>query len=518
MEGGASRSPRTGVEPLSALPIVPQYRADPCGRLVADAERLAESLTRGQRDLAVEDALRKLMPERVEDGPTLHFDDLSTIARFAHIQDVSFLQDRALLRAAAGDYVASCLPALPGLQHYCEEQLGLGSVTWLWAEPRGQPEEVAAACWTHEDTRRALVRALRAGELRYVHPHMGNLPTWATSLRLRRASGAPLAVIAPPPGLTSVVNDKLWFADTVRRLFGDHAVPHTAAAYNLTGVTQLVRRLADASRFIVVKHPNSAGGAGNLVMEARQLAFHPLRRLHKRLRRALARLSWTGAGPLLVGSWETRVLSAPSVHLWIPTDADGMPIVEGVFEQVVDGAQGRFVGVRKAHLPPAVVQELVDRCWILARLLQRLGYLGRCSFDTLLVGESLDRCRVQFVECNGRWGGVSLPMTLMNRLFGNWTRRPFATHDCEVPGLKGISFVDLLDFFAQDLFDARTGTGNLVFYNPGGLSVRSAIYALGLGDSWEAADRMARVEAPRRLRELVNGLGARSSRRWARIR
>jgi hypothetical protein len=87
-----------------------------------------------------------------------------------------------------------------------------------------------------------------------------------------------------------------------------------------------------------------------------------------------------------------------------------------------------------------------------------------------------------------------------------------------VPGLKGISFVDLLDFFAQDLFDARTGTGNLVFYNPGGLSVRSAIYALGLGDSREAADRMARVEAPRRLRELVNGLGARSSRRWARIR
>jgi len=54
----------------------------------------------------------------------------------------------------------------------------------------------------------------------------------------------------------------------------------------------------------------------------------------------------------------------------------------------------------------------------LAVLLQELGYFGRCSFDAVISGPDLDNAELHWIECNGRWGGVSLPMTLANRLSG----------------------------------------------------------------------------------------------------
>ena len=44
--------------------------------------------------------------------------------------------------------------------------------------------------------------------------------------------------------------------------------------------------------------------------------------------------------------------------------------------------------------------------------------------DAILIGESLADARLHWIECNGRWGGVSIPMTLANRLTGDWARHP----------------------------------------------------------------------------------------------
>jgi len=502
---------------MSPLPIFAKHQAAPTRYLIDAAEHLASNLLRSHPELTINDHFRCLVPERLEDAPALHVDDLTTIARFAHILDITFLQDRAALRASAGDFVVSCLQPLPAFQSYCQDRLGLGTITWLWAEHHRPPEQVAVACWTEPPIRNALVRAIRAGALRYLHPHMGNLPTWTTALLLRRAGNRPFSVIAPPPELTRLVNDKIWFADIVRRLFGPEAVPHTTAAYNMAKLTTIVRTLAERSDHIVIKHPSSAGGAGNVVIEAQKVAEFPLGRLRKRLRRMLAGLSWNGTGPLLVGSWQTRVLCAPSVQLWIPPAADGFPIVEGVFDQTIHGPQGRFVGSRPADLPPSVTQLLVDHCWVLGILFQRLGYVGRCSFDTLLVGEDVDHGRIQFIECNGRWGGTSLPMTLMNRILGDWTARPFVTGECTFKGLDRIAFDELLMHFDADLYDARTGTGRLIFYNPGGIPTRSTVHVVGLGNTWEDADQLVRQEVPRGIRELTLNRGTRSPKRWARV-
>ena len=58
-----------------------------------------------------------------------------------------------------------------------------------------------------------------------------------------------------------------------------------------------------------------------------------------------------------------------------------------------------------------------------ATLFQDLGYFGRCSFDCIVTGAADGGPEVHWIECNGRWGGVSVPMTFVNRLFGNHARR-----------------------------------------------------------------------------------------------
>jgi hypothetical protein len=139
----------------------------------------------------------------------------------------------------------------------------------------------------------------------------------------------------------------------------------------------------------------------------------------------------------------------------------------------------------------------------MARLYQRLGYVGRCSFDVLLVGERVEDSRVEFVECNGRWGGASLPMTLMNRLFGNWRKQPYAAREVVVEGLDRFSFADLRRHFADQLWDARDRGKPLILYNPGRIQVHAGINVLALGRSWNEAQQIVQDKFPERLREFV---------------
>jgi hypothetical protein len=44
----------------------------------------------------------------------------------------------------------------------------------------------------------------------------------------------------------------------------------------------------------------------------------------------------------------------------------------------------------------------------------------------ILLGEDPEHARIEFLECSGRWGGALLPITLMNRLFGDWQVQPYA--------------------------------------------------------------------------------------------
>ncbi|MGA8346842.1 MAG: hypothetical protein WB773_03390 [Isosphaeraceae bacterium] len=500
---------------MSVIPIVEHDRATPTPEQCAAVDRLAGELARDNPALAVPEEFRSMVPETLDDMATLHLDDLSEIPLLDQSQEVWHLQQRARLRAGDGDFVVCSAPAVDGYEEYCRDYLGLGSPRWLDPPPsRAGPSGLALACWTDRATRHKIIHELRCGELLALHPHMGTFAVWELAALLQRASRRPVRVIAPPPGVTRWVNNKIAFADTVTRLFGPQMRPRMVAVANFATLSQRVAELAEDARVLVIKLPDSAGGRGNVVIDATLLRGKSLLSICKMLKHLIRPLCWDRRNPLLVGCWETDVIGTPSVQLWIPPRLQGPPMVEGIFAQVLVNCEGTFQGSCKADLPGPLGQEVVTRSWLLAELFQRLGYVGRCSFDLILVGDDLGSCRLEFIECNGRWGGTSGPMTLMNRLFGDWTAQPYASSQDHLEGLNRLRFLDLLDGLQSDLYDRRTGRGWIILYNPVQIASSSGISFLALGSSWSESLRRARVDLPIRLRQIVTrrgdwaGLGA----------
>jgi hypothetical protein len=488
---------------MKAVPIIEQSRPDPPSEWLRAVGRLAKTLCDERPELELPDQFRDLAVCQLDDAPALLIDDLSEISRFDHTQDARFYQDRARLRAGDADLVATCGDAVPGHEAYCRDYLGLGSPDWLRPKPPRLPLRIAEACWEDVVTRKKLIEKLQRDELRYVHPHMGTFSVWELAFLLHCETKRPLGVIAPPPEVTRWVNDKAAFTNTVIRLFGPEFAPQTECASNLAYIAKRVNDLAGQFEVIGLKLPNSAGGDGNLVMNSEQFRGQPLQAIRQTLKESLRKLAWDGASQVLIDHWETEVVCSPSAQLWVPPQPGESPVVEGIFVQTVEGTEGSFVGSAPARFPHTLHQEIVDRCWLLACLFQALGYVGRCSFDMILVGESLSNCRIEFVECNGRWGGTSLPMTLMNRIFGNWRQHPYAVHVVHhVDGLDQVSFSQVLAWFKDELFDVRTGRGSLIFVNPGRLKYQAGITVLSLSDSWEGAARCAE-DMPQRLRQFA---------------
>jgi hypothetical protein len=332
---------------------------------------------------------------------------------------------------------------------------------------------------------------------------MGTLSVWELAALIQAESCRPLQVIAPPPEVVRWVNDKILFTETVARLFGPEFVPRTTSACSFAVAARLATDLAQRSAMLGFKLPDSAGGDGNVVIDAEQIRDRSLAETCQLLKRELSPLVWNSCSPLLIDSWETNVLGSPAAQVWIPPLTQGIPIVEGLFSQTTEKLRGVFVGATRAELPSAVTQEIVDLTWLLSRLFQLLGYVGRCSFDLILVGDHQDHCRVEFIECNGRWGGTSLFMTLMARIFGDWVNQPFAVHVAHhIPGLERVQFVELLHGFREDLFDVRTGQGTLILANPGRLAYQSGITAVALAASWQGAADHVR-DIPNQLRQFV---------------
>ncbi len=460
---------------MNRMPVVSHHEVRIGDRASERALRLADDLrAESPRLVAGRRAFRGLaLDGPLEDLPTLHIDDFSDISiPLPYSETLNHLEDRARMRARDGDVVASSLDPTSGYEEYCRRWLGLGEVTWICPRGGSRPRSLALACWADREARDSLKSLIRRSDLRYLHPHMGSFAVWALASLLSDATGCKLRVIAPPPALTRAVNDKLWFASVVRRLFGDRWVPRTEEAYSFSTISLLVRDLASEAERIVIKLPDSAGGGGNLVLDPRPLRRLSLGALRSRLKELLLPLDWEGRRHLLVGCWESEALASPSAQLWIPPAGSGPPIVEGVFEQILEGPQGFFIGNQPAKLGERVTRRIVDAAALLATLFQELGYVGRCSFDLLLVGSELDHCRVEFIECNGRWGGTSLPMTLMNRLFGDWATREYCCIQHRLPVDAGSSVSTIVEQLGDAVYDARTGSGRLILFNAAGLASR----------------------------------------------
>jgi hypothetical protein len=449
---------------------------------MAEVEALAEEIRCADPHLDATEVFGEGVTTGLADLPTLHIHTVD-----GPLQGGSPLlrEHRALLLAREGDLAIIARPSSDFVS-YCRDDVGLGRVEVLVPTGWRHPGRLALQALLDEELCHRVARiAGLAGGLNVV-PYQATGGVWALAGRIARLAGIPLHVGGPPPRLAAAVNNKIWFSTWVARLLGRRALPPTTSASSWAHLAERVRRLARTHGKVGIKLPSAAGSAGNLVVDAEEvLAFSSLTDLRAHLRELFAGLGWTDPFPALVSVWEDSVLRSPSLQGWIPHTHEGHPILEGVFDQSVTGPTGRFVGCAPTTLPREIQEHIAAEGGRIFLLFQRLGWYGRCSLDTILVGAELSSAVLHWVECNGRWGGTSIPMTLVNRLTGNWAHRPFVTVGGLFPDGRQ-HFGELLRDARSRLFDRAVGRG-LVLLSPGPRETGVGFLALWIGGSLDEA-------------------------------
>lgn len=426
--------------------------------------------------------------------PTLQLDDVSGIPFLIDVAGVEEYQHRGRLRAGDHDVYVTVTPEATGYEPYCRDTLHMGAPEHLMADPIGPAIAVARACAAGDTHTRLVEIAREAGGLS-VHPYMGIEDVWELAAMLSVDSRTPVRVISPPPPVTWIANDKALFGELVARVLGREALVETQISRDAAGIETDLRMMAQRHERVGLKRTRCASAMGNAVFASRDV--HSDRDAADMVREFLRRTEWPAGEEVLTVAWLDTDLS-PSTQLWIPPLGSGEPHLDGIYEQILKGEEKFFVGSRPSTLPDAVNQELATGGLMVAAALQELGYVGRCSFDYLVTGDPNGEFQVVFTECNGRWGGTSTPMSLLDRLL-HGPRPPYRAQDVVFPELVGASLPDLLELAGDLTFRTDTGEGRFIFYNLGPLHAHGKFDVISIGADQADAERGVLEILPERL-------------------
>lgn len=447
--------------------------------------------------LDLEQQLRAWRPlawkAELQGAPALHIDDFSAIPFLVDISGVDEYQHRARLRCTAGDLYAAVTPQTPGYEAYCSNRLGLSAVDFVRTERDGTLD-LARLCGAGAAFDVLVDRARTAGRL-LVHPFMGIEAVWHLAHTLGEAAEVPTAVLAPPPPVTWIANDKALFGELVERVLDRSFVVESRLANSVSSLAQALRELAARAERVALKRLRCASAMGNAVFDATYVRQQDVVTIETEVQDFLARTEWPDGESVQAVVWENAGVS-PSTQLWIPPAGCGEPRLDGIYEQILAGERKVFVGSRPSTLPSAVERSLADASLVVAGALQVLGYHGRCSFDLLVIGDIDGDFAIRFTECNGRWGGTSTPMALLDRLL-HGPRPAYRAQDFVHPGLAGARFVDLLAAVGNRAWGSSNPGGSFVFYNTGPLEKHGKLDVIALGSSRSEADRAVEVDLPR---------------------
>ena len=428
--------------------------------------------------------------------PTLHIEDVSAIPFLTDIAGVEEYQHRARVRADTGDLVATVTPTDPAYETYCRDTLGLGRPVWVDVRPGANALAVSQACRSGTAFN-TLVDHVRATGRFAIHPYMSIDEVWWLASDLAHESRCDVRVLGPPPPVTWIANDKAHFTELVTLTLGEDWTTETHLSADPAQLGGRLRDMADRHAHVGLKRTRCASAMGNLVLESAELRTLPAPDIMRTVTEFLTRTEWGGDEPVLAVAWEDST-SSPSTQWWIPASADGLPRLDGIYEQILEGERGLFVGSRPSQLPSRVNAVIADAATRVADALQSLGYVGRCSFDHLVLGNPDGDFTVKFTECNGRWGGTSTPMYLVDRLVRG-PRPPYRAQDFIHHRLAEMTLSDVLEKLSSDLFDAGRQTGRFIFYNVGPLATVGKIDVVALGDTQAEAEQALLADLPRRL-------------------
>ncbi len=391
----------------------PSQTRDARGGPAVDA--IADRLARDEPALRTSRDLWPGVQQGTGSGASLFIGDQVGIALFT--PEMAGTRDyRMALLAKPGDAVV-VRQRSPDFEAYLAEYLGIRQVRFLQAQG-ADPAPVAKQCRTSPALFAPLLELLRAAGSLTLHGYLVTGHLWQLAQALAAAAGLPVYVAGPSPRMSRRVNDKLWFWDVAREIAGPESVPPTAFAFGPAAAAGQMARLVRVSGQAVVKVPDSAGAAGNIRFSAAQLEGLGTAALCGQLEQRLRAAGWEGGYPVLVGVWESGVEKSPSVQMWLPHASEGPPEILGLFEQRVQGREGKFAGARYASLTRETEETLAADAMRLGAMFQKAGYFGPCSLDAVLRRLPSGAEQIHWIECNGRWSGVSIPLAAATGLMG----------------------------------------------------------------------------------------------------
>jgi hypothetical protein len=428
--------------------------------------------------------------------PVLHLDDVSKIPFVQDVVGVEEYQHRARVRARTGDLFTAVTDPSDGYEDYCRNTLGLGAPEFVRASSGRHAYAVADACFSGPPFGTLVERARIAGGLS-IHPYMAIGEVWQLAARVAEASNTRVEVVGPPPPVLWIANDKAALSEIVSRVLSEDWIVETFSGTEPEVMAQRLQRLARSATSVGLKRARCASGLGNAVYDAESLRKLDFTGVLGEVEAFLRRTEWPGDEEVLVVAWEATDCS-PSSQLWIPPLGVGAPRVEGVYEQLLEGDNRVFLGSRPSTLPEPVNREIAAASLAVGEALQSLGYVGRCSFDFILLGDPDGEFRLKFTECNGRWGGTSTPMHLVDRVVDG-PRPPYRAQDFMQVGLVGVEFREVLERLDSAVYNAATGEGSYILYNVGPLTNTGKFDVVAIGSTPGEAETLIQEDLPRRL-------------------
>lgn len=402
--------------PRASIPILAKHDVSLPPAELDRLRAIAQKRLRNEPALSATHAFGPLVSSGLSESPALLIGDQSEIPLYPRARAHNYEYRMGLL-AQDGDVLALAHRNRP-FETYLRGIVGAdnleAAIPCLDIEA-AKPISLTRRCENDPGVLSKLVAlAARHGGLNII-PYLATGNQWRLAAAIAKESSSPVAVCGASPRLSQRVNDKVWFAGLARSVLGRTSIPPTFTVYGPAAAAGRALAIARSGAKVIVKVPSSAGSMGNIVLESSQLLGMSPAAVRNLIVTLLASRGWKETYPLLVGVWEAPVFTSPSVQTWIPSRGAGLPIVDGIFEQRIGGEKGGFVGAVPAQLPTEWLQRLAHEGTRHAVVLQELGYFGRCSFDAVIAGPDLEQAELHWIECNGRWGGVSLPMTFANR-------------------------------------------------------------------------------------------------------
>jgi hypothetical protein len=431
------------------LPILPVYEGELTKTQIKKIDSLVGTILSENIGLVGSQDASGLVATGVSEKPAILIGDKSEI-HLLPPTGANTQENRFALLAAQGDLVVVSNRPSIDFRDYLSNILDTSLQPFLHAALPGNG--IAWRCAEDPVILEKLVNHTKKHGGTSILCHIATSSIWNLAELISTASKLPVNVVGPHSELVELVNNKLWFAELVKKLLGPQFVPAEWSAGSPEELTKFVQEAAKSSHRIVVKVPDSAGSMGNFPIQSDVVNELEQKILHETLQDMIGDVVTENDYPLIVEVWDDHVVHNPSVQMWIPMVNDGPPVIEGLFDQVVEGPEGKFAGAVSAQLSVDIEQKLCVDAMQLATLFQKLGYFGRCSFDAVVIGSNDDEDNVHWIECNGRWGGVSIPMTFVNRLFPDGKQPAFAIVQRTQVSFNPISFKDALVLLGDQLF------------------------------------------------------------------